>query len=490
MNKALLILRKIDLFGKPLIFEEKDSQKHHTILGNLMTFLIILTCLIIGFMFGNEIYERKTPTVINSEEIIETSRFTFREYPVMFSFAYFDGTPVYDSQLAFDLKIGVLSVGPDLKTTFKEISGWFGSCNPEMFEEKYRDLVNLTLVNNANAGPGRMEIFCPDVNLFVQNGYTTLNSTFINFRFAPCNPSVKTCHPNIERVSKDAYIVVRTVDAFIDPKNYTHPINYYNNIYNYQVSSAFMKRNYFNIEKSKVVTHKGWLLENVVEEEFFTLKDVSKDINPTFRNEIFQVTFSSPNRRHLIIRRYMKIQDLFASIGGFFNFLLIGSTILLSDYVDFNYYFNYLKLIKDDTHLKNPKRSKTIEMLVRNESMREHKKESKLNSINELISKMNDSNAINLVNNEQLDKNQTVKDSSTVQKSNFFTNNYVKINDINISKEISFDHPTPNKQVSSPKKNNDNLNKKEFNNVVPALVKEHMTRFDPNLKSLNWDSLI
>lgn len=418
MKKLAINLRKVDLFGKSLIFEEKESQKHHTLIGNIMTFSVIITCCIIGFMFGNEIYERKTPTVIVSEDIIDTSRFTFKEYPLIFSFAYFDGTPIRDSHLAFNLNVGNMTVSPTFDSVFSEKKGGLRNCTVDMFIEKYQPIVSKILTDNANAGRSSLDMICPDPDAFVQNPYISANSTFLNFRFSLCNSTERTCHPNQSRISQDFYIIVRTVEAFIDPKNYTHPIVYYANTQPQQVSNFLMKRNFYSIEKRKLITYQGWLLDSTVEEEFFTVKEVLKDVNPTFRNDLFQATFTSATRRMVTTRRYMKIQDLFASIGGFFNFLYIICTILLKDYVDFNYYYSYLKSLKEDNSTKSNSinRSKSIQMLIKNESMKVNKKPWQINSIN--IDKINDSSA--LVNDHS--NNKIMHNNEKILNNNFINN--------------------------------------------------------------------
>lgn len=376
MKRIASSFQNIDLFGKPLIFEENGSQTHHTLVGNLLTLSVIVTCCVIGFMFGNEIYRRKNPTVISSEEIIEVSRFSFKEYPLLFSFIYFDGSPINDAHLAFNLKVGKIEVSEKFENVFTETKGWPKPCNASNYDEKYQEIVGKILADNTKSGRGLNDIICPDPDTIIQNGYMTLNSTFVNYRFSLCNPDERKCHPNQSRIAQDFYIILWTVDAFIDPKNYTDPIVYYANTNTYQVSSIFMKRNFFNIEKRKLITYQGWLLDSFVEKEFFTVKEIQKEINPTFRNELFQATFASPNRRNVTIRRYMKVQDLLASIGGFFNFLYILTMILLKDYVKFDYYLYYLNALmqgKDKVKSNSKGIYGSIQMLIDNEQIKEEK---------------------------------------------------------------------------------------------------------------------
>lgn len=261
MNRLNLLLRKIDLFGRPLNFEFKESQKYHTLAGNIITVLLIIICCVFGFLIGHEIYERKTPSIIVSEEIVPISRFTFKDFPIIMYFAYLDGSPIVNSQLAFNLNIDILTIDENFMADYKVINGWLKECTIDSFDPKYESLIAKVLNDNNNAGAEKQEMLCPDVNLFVQNGYITNNSTLVNFRIATCDKNERECHPDQDLISKEFYFVLRVFDAFVDPKNYTYPIVYNPTTYTQQISSFLNKRNYFSIEKRKLITHKGCCLK-------------------------------------------------------------------------------------------------------------------------------------------------------------------------------------------------------------------------------------
>lgn len=398
MKSLFLSIRKADLFGKLYGFEEKENQKFTTVVGNIATLFVIIVCFIIGFMFGQEVYKRITPTVIVSEENLDTSRVYFHEYPIMISFALTDGSAIYNSTMVMDVLVAKLDLNLNL-TTSVELSWGLTKCNPDDYAEKYRGLIKKTLKDNENAGKSRMEIFCPNTSLYAQNGYITVNSTFINLIFIKCNPKVKECHPDLEKLTKDLYINMYTFDPFVDPKNYTNPVVLFQTITTQQVSDSLMKRTYINVEKAKLVTHKGWLLEDVIEDEFFSLKDIVRDVNPVNNGRMYSLTISSPTRRKITMRKYMKVQDLLASIGGFFNFLYLFSYIILSNYIDFSYYFSVLSIVKQEDSIEKLN-IKPLNLLIRNETLKEFQKEKKL-PVFPKNNMLNDSNAKELIKPEE-----------------------------------------------------------------------------------------
>lgn len=352
MTDLLSLVVEADLFGKPLIFEKNMSQKHNTLIGNIVTKIILITSSLLGFLFGKEIYERKTPTVISTEEIIPTSRITFRDYPVIITFSYFDGTPLKNATSAFSWSTAILKLNDDQTFEPSYITG-LQQCNASDYTLPYNKMITTFIKFNEEKGLKGNELFCINPSIVIQNGHTELNSTMANIKFSFCdsnsdNRNMNKCHPDIEKIKQDIFIATVTFDVFIDPNNYTDPIRYYTNIQPHQTSQFFMKRNYVNIEKSKLTTHKGWLFEDIEDIEVLTLKSSTRDVNPTVRDEVFQLSLFSPTRRNTSIRRYMKIQDLLANIGGVFNFLLVASSLLINNYVDFNFYLSYLLELKRD----------------------------------------------------------------------------------------------------------------------------------------------
>jgi hypothetical protein len=63
---------------------------------------------------------------------------------------------------------------------------------------------------------------------------------------------------------------------------------------------------------------------------------------------ISAILFESPNIVDNINRSYMKIQDLFAKIGGLINALVILMKVLSSNYIDFIYFNKLIKLSNEE----------------------------------------------------------------------------------------------------------------------------------------------
>ena len=86
-------LQSLDAFGKDYMFEEDKKSAFRTNFGGLLTFLITISVIIIGFIFGKEIYERKTPKVFSSDDItsIDNSLIKAVDLPFIITFHVVDG---------------------------------------------------------------------------------------------------------------------------------------------------------------------------------------------------------------------------------------------------------------------------------------------------------------------------------------------------------------------------------------------------------------
>lgn len=479
----------IDLFGKTMMFEENGSQKYNTILGNITTFLLFITCLTIGFMFGQEIYLRQTPIVINSDEKLQNSRIETKDYPIFFGFSYSNSTAIKNIESIFDFVVTRFIVKDDLSTNYNITYGLRDNCDPDDYDELYRPMIKSLYTQNSKAN--NLRLFCiHKEGLYIQNEFSTWNSSSISIRVEMCKSHKRSCHPQLEAIVNDAYITIATFDAVADPKNYTNPVSYFTNMLVQQLNTVFFKRNYITTQVASLETNEGWLIDNIVKKEYITRKAITKDLNPVINGSIFSMTFESTNVRSRIIRNYMKIQDLLAKIGGFFNALLIICYLLTTNYVDFNYYTSLYDIV----------RANIIKQSNPNFSSQSQKFSFDINEKKLFPSKVDASskkiNLINMENLNQSDQVNIINKSKTVTENNFVKqvyNNNSSSNQINPVEKSNI-----NVEVSQIKKcevknaeeivNNETLTRNNEMNKVSLISNKFL--FDANMdKECNLTSI-
>ena len=86
LSKSKIIFGRIDIFGRELTFEKDESKNYHTWFGIISSISVFICCIVIGFLFGKEIYERKVPIVSISKEYNNNSTINLDSIPMILLF--------------------------------------------------------------------------------------------------------------------------------------------------------------------------------------------------------------------------------------------------------------------------------------------------------------------------------------------------------------------------------------------------------------------
>lgn len=191
---------------------------------------------------------------------------------------------------------------------------------------------------------------------------------------------------------KEVYIIPTYINSYVDSANYSNPIQYYISAMAVQTSDEISKKVTFNFLKNMYSSDNGYLLEDIIKEEYVSLENMLTDVNSSkIQKDTINMLFfflSSPNIRTLIKRNYLKIQDLIAKVGGLVKGLVLIVTIITFTYTQFSY-TNYIYYIvqKNESNENNEKKEKL-------DNMKEDKSEEKLNDStkkNNFINKLKNS---------------------------------------------------------------------------------------------------
>lgn len=476
-------VRKIDLFGKFMIFEEKEHQKFTTVLGTIFTFLIILTCIVIGFLFGQEVYQRKNPTVLNSYEKINESRISLTNFPLFFAFV--NGPSVNQPTAKDYIRISLThstfdsNFTPTVKFYYDYIT-----CDVSDYSEFYQPYVQ-NIFNSVGLG---YDLYCINYTdeLYIQNDYASASSSYVNVNFDLCDEALGQCGDDPaerKRLISDLYIVAVYVDSYIDSSSYKTPKNYYTVTNPVRVGEGILQRHFMNIQRIDFIDNKGWLLEDKISEDVISIKSITKDVSKSYNNALLWVTLSSPNIRSKIERSYMKIQDTLAKIGGFFNALYIIIFIISKDYVDFSFYkyiysqFSHLRKAEFDSR-KNIFKKRTIEDIVM--KLAHSNLQSNINQKSSTTNKeviVDNKKIPNFYINKNMEND--VKSQSNLANINF--ENFKKGITTNSGQENQFAHFNSNNTNDNEGKIINNLNSKvNINNYVAEIKKQDSNNYLSN----------
>lgn len=79
------LIKQFDLFGPSFTFEEDKSSIFNTSLGTFLSYSVLITIIILGFVLENEIYSRKNPSLMSGEEIDgrADTEVPLKEFPII-----------------------------------------------------------------------------------------------------------------------------------------------------------------------------------------------------------------------------------------------------------------------------------------------------------------------------------------------------------------------------------------------------------------------
>ena len=340
-------IKVLDVLGSEYTFEVDGSKAFKTVLGSITTIILFIGISAYAYMFGKEVWEKKTPVVSSSSEYIAASRINITDIPVIISIHNIYGAPYNDNlEEIFEFEIENMKINQYVVTTDDKFKG-NNDCNPDNFTS-HKDYVAKTV---EMAKQANMRLICLNMkeNLYVQNEYVANDSSFISLHIKKCDPNKRKCVDKLEEITTIAYVVIRTLDSYIDPTNYLNPVIYFEQSFTQQIGNKFLKNTFFRFSIGEITTNYGWLFDDNKFLNYNYISSIKEDINPSLDNSLYWITFESPQIRIKTVRSYLKITEVFARVGGLYTGIIILLTTFLQNYSQFKFYKHIYYTYKEKT---------------------------------------------------------------------------------------------------------------------------------------------
>lgn len=323
-------LKKISLFGRNLQFEKDYNDKYTSLSSFFLTLLLIISTVIASFIFGKEIYERKTPKFTSSRIPININNtvFNLEEFPILLNFRYENGMPINDENLFKLFKINVMIVNivnGSVNRKFENIS----KCKYEDFKnEVYKEHLKFQLTQS------KMDYYCISSKNFVFNKFGGIDSNSIVVQVFKCNTD---CHNKMDSLIDGTFTTVSFLNGYLMPSDYNNPIKPYFEKYPIKINNNVLRDVTMSFNKNTLTTNRGWIFTDKITESYISLNSAVRDIS--FSNStLANIVIESENQVLNSSREYIKIQEILANIGGFFNAVFILFSIIFNNYIKFEYY--------------------------------------------------------------------------------------------------------------------------------------------------------
>lgn len=309
----------------------ENSKIKKSFLGGLLSIIIGLLIVFLTIYLGIDIIYKENPNILVIEENIKEPifyEFNSSNFFIGYRFAYKDISTVPDFDTYFDIKF--YSYYQD-NSDVTNVTVQFNKTKCSEYKNYYNELLERQ-VNSFNC-PSDFDI----KNLTLGGTESNLNSSRLWFEVYPCNNETKiekTCKSNREReqlLEEGLYFVLLYRDYLINMKNSSHPISYFHVPLIIPLSNTFAKEMSINYKNILIKTDIGFMLEDLRLDTTIKFNQEKVEyLDNSKKNLPFLMMKIGVNTERLVYeRKYLKVQELAASVGGLAKFLMVCATVLI-----------------------------------------------------------------------------------------------------------------------------------------------------------------
>jgi hypothetical protein len=205
----------------------------------------------------------------------------------------------------------------------------------------------------------------------LEHGASNINEKFYGLFIQRCLPkkkslfNVSNCHNTSYSddlmISSSMYSIY-FIDQNIDTENYKNPLKYYYHKISNRLSTTSYTKNVLNFHSGQVKSRTGIIFEKISYLQTYVYdsneKVVSEKNEENNNEEIYgSFYFSMQNMMEVYDRKYKRLQDVSANIGGIVKLVMILSKLLTF----FFYKYTIIKDLSDDMELKYKKAEEIFE---------------------------------------------------------------------------------------------------------------------------------
>jgi hypothetical protein len=183
-------------------------------------------------------------------------------------------------------------------------------------------------------------------DIFIQNEYSSLNSSLIQYIVAPCFNSTlngNKCAPqaDIDKFLVNVNIAYSYLDSYVNLDNYEKPYTYFLNRNIVALNRKIGKSNFIKVKTATIQTDSGFVLEDKAELSILQCDPIFMDILGE-TTVLFNLMTVGSKIQDTYVRRYIKVQDIVANVGGLLKSLLMIGSLLLTYFQERSFKFEII----------------------------------------------------------------------------------------------------------------------------------------------------
>ncbi len=326
----------------------KDKSKLTSILGGIISLLIIVVMVIFTYISGKEIFDHNNPTVLLSSNYDVNPRqynLTEKNFGLFVgmqdsSANYYIDDRVYDlvvlSRRRFtsknqDNSLKIVSQTKKLDIEKCDLKKHFPNFQ-NLFSDQ--DLLNLNCIN-----PKQLN------ELALKGSFDNEEYFSLSVRVFPCKNSTENSNKckSIEEIDKKlngGYFVINLLDTIFDHKNYTHPESKIRRNYFTSMSRKYYKELYFWMKNVDYITDRGIIDKDLFLDSLLLLNNIAENIDFRESDFFINVSIRLQYTREIYNKQYLKITDIIAKIGVLFKGIVLVVGFLYDNLRTINFNLN------------------------------------------------------------------------------------------------------------------------------------------------------
>lgn len=352
--------KRIDLIGPQVGLESTNSNRYKTNLGAFSTFLVLISIIVISILFGQEIYKREKPSLSSIKKLKLDSSISISDLSIYFGITTNDGMLIENPQDYIHIKTSYVNsdVGGSDSSSFNIINCSNHEALNEHINENYNKSNLLCFTYN-----NEIQI---NNDLFSENSKSLQFSIFSNI----CNTNdidISNYDRNCTSSSSVPYSLNKLKfllyynSSYLNSDSYNNPIFNVTEHYSVPLSSVLKKNMKVDFSKNTLTSDNGWIIEDKYTYNLVQLDNIDTQYsqftqitdNTTYsknEEELLIIQISSTNLITKFTRRYLKIQDLFAQIGGIATVAIALFQFLFYHYLRFGYIRSMYFILNEDNN--------------------------------------------------------------------------------------------------------------------------------------------
>ena len=420
MKKMKNLFINIDLFGYSPTLSIIKQPYYQTFFGGILTLLLIVIGLATIIFFSLQLFEKDSPSVNLSTDIFPNPN----RLDYFNNFEFIIG--IQNSNYITEINEKIFQAEGTLFKTIVNDSGIYNikksilltSCDKALKNSTNEFLfAHLNLQGYYCISPEEKE------DIYIKEHWGNDGFSMIQIKFVDCDNSTGNCASKEEITSflHSADMSFYIIDNLVSTKNYKQPFTRSINERSLKVSESYKVSLIQYIKHIIIENDDNLILTSNHSMNSFSLGEFTSNIVFERDSETFMsLSIELDNKIEKFQRRYYKMQDLAAQVGGIINALYMLILIILKSY-EKNSYFEYL--INNFFEIRLEEFQKRIKIKSYKKSFNHIKKES-LDSNKNLNSNPTNTNSPNSnSNNSNTNTNGNLNNTMTIENKKTKNNN-------------------------------------------------------------------